>query len=549
MPTFTLLGRDVVRLPFIVETSLGHEILHQWFGNSVYVDRNSGNWSEGLTTYLSDHRYEEMKGKGPEYRKQILVEYQSQTTPEKEFALKDFSSRTDRATASLGYGKTAMVFHALKGLLGHDLFRSALKELYEKNRFRPVSWEDLQTAFETVSAKNLDWFFKQWVEGKGALDFEIRDVMVRYEGSKAHISFDLKQKPPQNRSMLPVLLKTDKGEIRKIFDVEKESESFEIETLDVPLELVIDEQYDLFRKLTNDEVVPVVSMLLGDKNRIFVLPKGREKDYEELGDFLKEHGFDTKKEEDLKYEDIKGSSLLVPHDAALLKRLYANVQMPEGDFALVMKQNPYSRKSVIAVISVLPAAETGRYLQRVTHYGKYSTLVFKDNRNITKIRNESERGIRVLLANEIPAVELPRLTAVGEIIEKASIKDIVYVGEQHDRFEHHRIQYQVIRELFKKNKKLAIGMEMFQKPYQKELDDYISGMIDEKSFLKKSEYFKRWGFDYNLYREILLFAHENKIPVIALNIRKEIVTKVSKEGTSGIERRGRERSARGYGPL
>ena len=36
MPTYTLLGQEVVRLPFIVETSLGHEVLHQWFGNQVY---------------------------------------------------------------------------------------------------------------------------------------------------------------------------------------------------------------------------------------------------------------------------------------------------------------------------------------------------------------------------------------------------------------------------------------------------------------------------------------------------------------------------------
>jgi uncharacterized iron-regulated protein len=275
-------------------------------------------------------------------------------------------------------------------------------------------------------------------------------------------------------------------------------------------------------------------MLLGGESRICVFPKGREKEYEALSDVLKEHGFTSKKEEDLKYEDIKGSSLLVPYDAELVKRLYANVQMPEGDFALVVKQNPYSTKGVVGIISPLSAAETGKYLRRVTHYGKYSTLVFKDNRNITKTINESENGIRFLLAGDIAGVEMPLLTTATEVVNKISNKDIVYVGELHDRFDHHRIQYQVIRELYKKNKKLAIGMEMFQKPFQKAVDDYISGAIDEKAFLKKSEYFKRWVFDYNLYREILLFAQEKKIPVIALNIRKEIVTKVSKEGLQSL---------------
>ncbi|MBW2112689.1 MAG: hypothetical protein JRH00_14895 [Deltaproteobacteria bacterium] len=69
MPTFTLLGRQVLKLPFIPETSLGHEILHSWFGNSIYVGPRQGNWSEGLTTYLADHHYKQIKGEGWQYRR------------------------------------------------------------------------------------------------------------------------------------------------------------------------------------------------------------------------------------------------------------------------------------------------------------------------------------------------------------------------------------------------------------------------------------------------------------------------------------------------
>jgi len=88
MPTFTLLGSDVVHLPFIKETSLGHEILHQWLGNSVYVDYENGNWVEGITSYLSDHYYEAQKNTGWQYRKKILTDYQSYVTPSKEISPK-----------------------------------------------------------------------------------------------------------------------------------------------------------------------------------------------------------------------------------------------------------------------------------------------------------------------------------------------------------------------------------------------------------------------------------------------------------------------------
>ncbi|HDY66683.1 MAG TPA: hypothetical protein ENH85_02705 [Candidatus Scalindua sp.] len=51
MLPYTLLGRTVIKMPFIVYTFLGHEIAHNWWGNSVFVDQEKGNWCEGLTTY------------------------------------------------------------------------------------------------------------------------------------------------------------------------------------------------------------------------------------------------------------------------------------------------------------------------------------------------------------------------------------------------------------------------------------------------------------------------------------------------------------------
>jgi hypothetical protein len=62
MPTLTYLGIDVLRLPFIRSTSLGHEVLHNWWGNGVYPDYARGNWSEGLTTFMADYAYREREG-------------------------------------------------------------------------------------------------------------------------------------------------------------------------------------------------------------------------------------------------------------------------------------------------------------------------------------------------------------------------------------------------------------------------------------------------------------------------------------------------------
>ena len=66
LPTLTYLGIDVLRLPFIRATSLGHEVLHNWWGNGVYPDYERGNWSEGLTTFMADYAFREQQGAAAE---------------------------------------------------------------------------------------------------------------------------------------------------------------------------------------------------------------------------------------------------------------------------------------------------------------------------------------------------------------------------------------------------------------------------------------------------------------------------------------------------
>ncbi|MHB8881944.1 MAG: ChaN family lipoprotein [Thermodesulfovibrionales bacterium] len=535
MPTFTLLGQDIVRLPFIVETSLGHEILHQWFGSSVLVDYSSGNWAEGLTSYLADHRYKELAGAGAAYRKQVLGSYQSFVTPDNDFPLTSFSGRTDKVSAAIGYNKAAMVFHMLRGLVGDEAFHAGLRNFYRDNLFRSASWKDLAAAFEAVHTKKLDWFFRQWVGEKGQPVLEVRDLVMTYRGSKARISFDLRQKDKAYTLSLPVFIRTAEGGIRKTIEIDKPVNHIEIDTDGSPLELVIDEGYDLFRRLSDEETPPLISRLFGDAKRLVVLPEAETGPVTAAAGFFKEMGFSAKKSSEVSHDDLRNSSLLILGSGnALAKRLFARLPQRDADLQLITRENPFNRNGVAAVLDWDLSADIGRYLPKLSHYGAYSILAFRDGKNIQKVLTEKDRGIRSPLSKEPEGVEVRKLTRFDDIVGSVSDKKIIYVGETHDRFEHHRTQFEVIRALQNRGNKIAIGMEMFQKPYQQALDDYIAGTTDERTFLKRSEYFKRWGFDYNLYREILLYAREQKIPVIALNIRKEIVSKVSKEGIQSL---------------
>lgn len=98
-PSYTLIGGTVIRLPFIVHTSLPHEIAHCWWGNGVLVDYRQGNWSEGLATYVADHLLEERKSarEGRDYRFRILADYAALVGAGDDFPLGRFLGRVDPA--------------------------------------------------------------------------------------------------------------------------------------------------------------------------------------------------------------------------------------------------------------------------------------------------------------------------------------------------------------------------------------------------------------------------------------------------------------------
>ncbi len=530
-PTFTLIGKEVLRLPFIPETSLGHEILHQWFGNMVYIDYENGNWSEGLTTYLADHRFEEMKNAGDKYRKQMMIKYQSYVTPANDFPLKDFTVKTDKVSGAIGYEKSAMVFHMLKKLLGEELFHQSLRKFVDSNRFKPASWSDIRTAFESVSGQDLSWFFSQWIEKTGAPDLELQHVRLTYKGSKAIVGFEAIQNTENFRIHLPVVLETDDGKEEKVFALREELSDLEIETDERPLKLVVDGGYDVFRTLSSEEFPPVVSRLLGDKDRFFVLPECGRDEYEAVAGYLTAEGFKEKEGERLSFEDVDKSSFIIfGSDSITAKRLFGTPEKISGDFSFSVRENPFNPSRVIALADGTDIPGMINYMRRIPHYGKYTTVVFEADGGVKKEITESPNGLEATVTQEVPGMEISRIIDVPRIINEIGDRKIIYIGERHDSFGDHRVQLDIIRKLHKKGYPIAIGMEMFQKPFQKALDDYISGLIDEKEFLKKSEYFERWGFDYHLYREILLYARDLRIPVVALNIRKEIVSRVAKEG-------------------
>lgn len=138
------------------------------------------------------------------------------------------------------------------------------------------------------------------------------------------------------------------------------------------------------------------------------------------------------------------------------------------------------------------------------------------------------------IARGAKVVDLGKLPSLDKVVSELATKRLVFIGENHQRFDHHLVQLAIISHLHERNRALAIGMEFFQVPFQHYLDEYVAGRLDDEMLLEATEYFDRWGFDFRLYQPILHFAQEHQIPIVALNVARELVEKVSNNGVKGL---------------
>lgn len=132
----------------------------------------------------------------------------------------------------------------------------------------------------------------------------------------------------------------------------------------------------------------------------------------------------------------------------------------------------------------------------------------------------------------------------GELVDRLSRFDVIFVGETHTNPEHHLIQVQILQALLCRLPSLTIGMEFFQQEQQALLDRYILERGTEEAFLEDVDWKGTWGHPYHFYRPLLLAAKQYGTRVVALNAPRDLVGKVSREGLGGLREAQRARLPR-----
>ena len=139
----------------------------------------------------------------------------------------------------------------------------------------------------------------------------------------------------------------------------------------------------------------------------------------------------------------------------------------------------------------------------------------------------------------LTAVDLDAPLSIDRVVDQLASKRVVFVGETHDRYDHHLNQLEIIRRLHELDRDLAIGVEYFPQHFQPQLDDYLAGRTTEDQFLHAVDYYRTWGYDYRLYAPIFRFAREQQIPIRALNVPADLPSAVAKVGLAGLSEQQR----------
>lgn len=427
MPSFTLLGPSVIRLPFILHTSYPHEILHNWWGNGVFVETATGNWSEGLTAYLADHLTAEQRGGGADYRRAALQKYADYVSADRDFPLTEFVARHSGATEAVGYGKTLMFFHMLRLRLGDEIFIRALRKFYEDYRFKRAAWADLEVAFSATAGENLSAEFDQWVRRAGAPALRLREVAaakVRSGPNTHRVTAVLEQTqeglPFRLRVPVAIHVAGVPGATQSVVTMNDRQVTIDLQVSGEPTRIEIDPEFDLFRRLDRNEIPPALSQSLGAEKGLILLPSeesgDRREAYRRLALALAEA---SAAPHEIKLDSEVGE---IPSDRAVWILGWKNRFLPAFKKALsptgvsldengvrigesqiiraqhsvaITARSPANKDAAMTWIAAGPTDAMGPLARKLPHYGRFGYAAFEGS------------GATNILKGQLPVADSP----------------------------------------------------------------------------------------------------------------------------------------------
>jgi uncharacterized iron-regulated protein len=126
------------------------------------------------------------------------------------------------------------------------------------------------------------------------------------------------------------------------------------------------------------------------------------------------------------------------------------------------------------------------------------------------------------------------------VVARAAEAQVVLLGEDHSRAEDHRWQLAALAAIHGRRPDLVVGFEMFSRQAQPQLDRWIGGEFGIEAFLDAVNWQQTWGYDAEFYLPLFHFARQHRVPMVALNVDRQLVARVARDGWNGVPVEARE---------
>jgi len=118
------------------------------------------------------------------------------------------------------------------------------------------------------------------------------------------------------------------------------------------------------------------------------------------------------------------------------------------------------------------------------------------------------------------------------VLKEIENDKVIFIGEIHGTPSIHLLQLEIIKYLHQRGKQVAVALEAFPESKQEIFNRWIGGKLDEYTF--ERIYKETWAIPYEYYKEILEYAREEHIPLVAINADNALIGAVSKYGLREI---------------
>ncbi len=411
---------------------LDHELLHNWWGNGIFVDPDDGNWCEGLATYMANYAGYVLDGdeEGARKQRRNYSNFLSAIDPEDDKPLGTFGL-AGGAGRGIGYQKGAAVFHMLERKIGPDALLAGLRLLTEEQMGRHIGWNTIREAMERASGRDLSTFFVDWVRGSGAPLLQMTAAEWRPEAG--HVLVTLDQGGTEFELDVPLRLHYEDRKVDLVVTIDGPRQQVE-----VPLEseglrgIELDPDYHLFRKLQPDQIMPTSALTRRAERLVIVVPDGEVAGpYREVADSFRnavlgdDDGAKSGREviertaSTINAETLSDASILVLGEAVqstlvqdLLGRSRSPVRWGRSSFQVHGNEYPAPGQAVFFTVHHPDRAELGVTVYygnseqalsnaRVLSYYPNSLLVFETSAS----REEAADGEETLRARPVERID------------------------------------------------------------------------------------------------------------------------------------------------